>query len=118
MYRQICTCLLNKSSYLLSRSGRTISGLMRDRLCRVMAASIVPNLLKMAIFMTGMRLCTNASMSCSVSFAFSGIELYHLGLLNLSLMSEVKSEGGRPKGGREGREGEKGGRGILHGGRA
>ena len=84
MYRRIMHVhILNLAhwTHLLSKSGRTISGLTRARLWRVRAASIVPNLLKTAIFREGRRHCTNASISSSVSLAWSGMELCHWGFL-------------------------------------
>lgn len=65
-----------RQSHLSSRSGRIISGLTRARLWRVMAASMVPNLLKIAILREGRRHCTKSSMSFSVSFASSVVMLY------------------------------------------
>ena len=94
MGEESSTTVKDQESHLLSRSGMTISGLMRARLWSAKAASMVPNLLNMAIFMAGMRHCTKASTSSSVSLAWSGMVLYHRGVLKRSLQVGWRVEGG------------------------
>ena len=59
--------------YLSSKSGKTISGRTRERLWKETAASMVPNLLNIAIRNAGRRHFTNASMSVADSLACSGV---------------------------------------------
>lgn len=72
-------------TYLSSRSGRTISGRINAKLWYVEAASTLPNLLNMAIFNSGSRHLTNASISGSFNFTLSGTDGNHSFFSLLSL---------------------------------
>lgn len=71
--------------YLSMRSGRTISGLSKAKLCRAIAGSRLKTLLNIAILVAGSRQQTNSSTSFSVRRASFKVKWYHLWPLSRSL---------------------------------
>ena len=73
-------------TYLSSKVGRTMSGLIKAKFCSAPAASKLPLLLNTANITAGFTHSTKAVNSLSVSLASSGMAVSHESFGNFSLM--------------------------------